>query len=1243
MGESVLYTALPVPYIESVEVYNNKMEVLMSMYIPVTKRDFAFDEGKSYLLTLTDLVITVMALFDRNSSTSACGIAPEDTDEQFNNLSTSAWSDYLKNKVAPTRYFYGEAPLEFSSAEDAMTEIVTNFVFDPAAADLDKLIEGLREEEFFEDYKLPVDSSGDENNATYANILNYIDDRLSYLPEIDEDSDVYKLERRSIIIALINQVVSNNDYVMAKKLFGFLTWHAESDPEVIDIKGFIPNMQIVKVHAKTVPLSVPFAEFANNITDIMIKEDGSAIMKLSASKTIDSSIISPAVYGFQKNIGVKNMGLVAFSAPWSELRGGDIVEVHDEIRDAVIGKKPEIAYWDNSISQTNHILIVHEDDVSREPAVAFVDDNDVIYHDALRSLDGSYHEVTSTPYQTIINTMQATVADFNIDDETKLSFQYVLAQSVLDPTDTLSLINKYRKAFPDKSTTTVAGQFYNAFAEALYNTNTELKRGKRLRKVLITNPIVKDWRTALAGTPFGGTHVGEDFKETYYELFDLSQALWSRYTQVTGYDPAEETISEAGMADTKAAVVAGTVESGADMSNYEYTTYSRSGGQWNYNFIDHGFMFFNYEKALKNTSYASRYMNIKSYEKYFGPAVFNSLFTMEKCYLRAYWGDPDDVIANTYGVWDDGENKVWPIGAMQLEIPDMSHNWSSQITTFYDTTTATQGYNDDAQVNTDKFDVVVENSLVGVDPDGFVETDLGDETTREAAPTRLANAYGGADAMVKSKEYSFLALRGFSPATVGGAIDPFHVDSTFLDGDPLKYRMACIEFQKCDAYDGFEARNSVSIVNDISEEVEESTRGGAFRAGMLVKDKTHDVILELKNQFDRSYALFEEYKEAANDKCAFNDGTGYFNQFFIDTVLLNWPDITTAPYYKPIVELVMFEDIFYSAYNADEATVMTEIEKLVFAISPETGTVSGINNMADRFDNIKNAIDEIITDHGSSSKTVGHIYGHSPFYDEDYDWVSTNFDMDVQNPGAVDRLQTTNAPWTQAYVPDAGYDNYPLYPADMSYTSSQVTVYEVDPDTEISADLDKTDGLNTIIEDLLDGLELSNSITNVMVDMLLTEMAEIESKLGLDSWRGYTTDAIEILDLIAGTIGSTFPDYEDFMNGDSRTYMDPYGNMGAEAAENIGIILENFADVAGVITGAMESLATLNVADLNGVVPAVMVSMFEAGSYDVSATVDDFLDTDSAALQNLNSMVVSMNLTNMMGSSYTGAQRFSWL
>ena len=551
-------------------------------------------------------------------------------------------------------------------------------------------------------------------------------------------------------------------------------------------------------------------------------------------------------------------------------------------------------------------------------------------------------------------------------------------------------------------------------------------------------------------------------------------------------------------------------------------------------------------------------------------------------------------------------------------------------------------------MNRDKFDIFVENNLVIADSGVTTGNDIkyyADKSDDRASVVggdasmeiKLSNEYGGADGMTNSIEWSFIALRGFSPITIQDNVNPFNVDKTFYEELPLNYRMATFEFQKCDAYDAYEASVSLDFQADLLHEIQELNDGGAFRSSILVKDTTHQVVVDLLTQLQATADKYEEYKIAAEDTCSFNEGTGFFNQYFIDAVSSNWPDTASAPYFKAVVELIIFEDIFFSTHGGDTLSTVEEIKKVMHNVSPATGTLTGIQTLWDRIQLLRTFIQNVIDEFGEEVEPVGHAYGHFPYYSQDYDEVSDYFTEALESIG----ITPSSATGTEGFhIPAKGYDNYPLYPIELDVYQSTYTLAQP-PDEDLVRDMDVTDGLNTIVEGLIDDYELSLQIEGWLIDAAMDAFVELENRLGFDTGMGFLIDNLDILQNLAFSVGSTFPQANDFLNGLADNYMNPYGVSGNAAALNTLYVVENFTSVSSLMNDVFNQLSNLDVADLQGVMSPELAGVFASGNYTNSVTHNSYMASASPALTQITGFQLNMS---MLGSAATTQFRnFSWL
>ena len=95
--------------------------------------------------------------------------------------------------------------------------------------------------------------------------------------------------------------------------------------------------------------------------------------------------------------------------------------------------------------------------------------------------------------------------------------------------------------------------------------------------------------------------------------------MWSRYTEVTGKESSADNT---------------TTEIKDDISGIMTIPLTLLMAVNGIIILRCGFMFFNYEKALRTTSFISRFIDTISFEKYFGQKILNNLFEMTGIRVR---------------------------------------------------------------------------------------------------------------------------------------------------------------------------------------------------------------------------------------------------------------------------------------------------------------------------------------------------------------------------------------------------------------------------------------------------------------------------------------------------------------------------------------------------------------------------------------------------------------------------------
>ena len=1208
-------STLPIPYIENVLINDDHLKIYLSMYLHVPAvvytqylTDGTTSALRDFYSTLYDLDIVVATLVNRDASFVNSGMTRREVSTSENtqySYPINAFSDVVSGNDSAIRY---------SSYQDNIEDkffITTRFIATDLLNDRpDLLLEA--HEELYEYNSLcgqPLVEQFLPNGEKMTGLGNK--EYQEYIDSLVTEGRYETTTDAGIVLAnqIISEQIQKNDYDIITNIFGRMYFgnfdDADTDDyhEVVplktgDLAGIDENIVLKQVLINPL-LSTTSLDSDWSQNDIVENNDGSAYVKLTYNFTVDTDQIAGQVFGenFSSKTGLKDLGFVAYSAPntlSTEENKLKIIETFDQNS----GKRK---VYETAISGINYVHFIKNGTINFDPLEIYLDQNEVFYDKAMQSIDGNYFDMSQVSPEAIVGDMQA-IDTSALPADTINAFQYLLATSLSNPTEMIPQMNLFRRVFPEKSTATPIGQFYDKFAEILYNANTLLQQGTPLIKSLVTNPIIKDLRRNSVSSNYDAPHIygnAVTIRENFYEVFSMDNALWGRYTEVTGKEDDD---------------AYGTTRTISDEDAGSSTTYS--GGQWNYNFIDHGYLFFNMERALKTCSFASQFLNIDLFEKYFGQKTTNSLFKMKKILFKSFY--------STGHNYEEANGEVEPTAIMCAEID------SNMLTTKveYETLEFGKGYQG---LNRQKFDIFVDNDTSQATAgNGYVETSDG---------IRLLDDYGGANGMVNDREYSFISFRGFAPISIQQDANPLVVDEQFLTSEDMNYRLACFEIQKCDSFDAQDLRFEKAIDDTGAiAEIRDLGLGTAFESSLLVEDTTFQLLEYLYNIAVEVRDEFAQYKAAASDVCSFNEGTDSFNEYFVTTTKTNWPNQWSSPFFRAASIGVMLEDILFVTSNGDEISTLQAIDNAFLAISPETGTLNGIERFGDRLDTIVRHLEGIInsfSEYYIDGHKKGLIFGHDPSFNHDYDEQEGIFNGMCQNLTESKYVQGSDSGSSplenRPYVFDSSYANYPVFPTVSVDTNERVEGEYTGPDVEApigTEDLDVTDDENTFIEQILEGISISNKRASTLLDIANHKFAEIQDRYGRGGLLDFTITPQDIFEEFYLDILTTFPDIEnDIMHG-----LGTYDYLGQDA-ETMFDFLANVEALAPAFDTMMSNIVDLLSTDPGALVGSEISNFqFIAGNFAVTNTAASFLstsnyinnkvsDTTIASLQAISSVV----------------------
>ena len=265
-----------------------------------------------------------------------------------------------------------------------------------------------------------------------------------------------------------------------------------------------------------------------------------------------------------------------------------------------------------------------------EPQVYFVDQEEIVYNKTpILAINGKYYKQDGYTLDAISETFQEL-----IDSAKQLGAEDSQIQSILDNTsamlqthgeesELLAKLHLILLTFPEKSTATEVGRFYDRYKNRLFNVNEAAISGTPVEEKVMRTSKVRDLREVLATD-------------------------WSKNT------PQKPPVVYAGSPEN---VFPGGLVSALKIYEEPHQTGDPSTDP--NIFVKNGFWFFDYERALRNYSNIAKIFDIDAITNYFGDGVLQSTFKLTTAKMIKHYfhelpmGDPDnrDLMAGPVREW----------------------------------------------------------------------------------------------------------------------------------------------------------------------------------------------------------------------------------------------------------------------------------------------------------------------------------------------------------------------------------------------------------------------------------------------------------------------------------------------------------------------------------------------------------------------------------------------------------------
>ena len=412
----------------------------------------------------------------------------------------------------------------------------------------------------------------------------------------------------------------------------------------------------------------------------------------------------------------------------------------------------------------------------------------------MQTIDGVEHQSSLGEREMTIEKIYTIIPEEANTDEAqgiKDDLTYLLETEKNEPTLIVKL-NQYRKAFPDKSTTSELGSLYNSFKEIVATENAYYNTHPGVSKRLVRNFKIIDGR--------------EDLAEENYEIPEV----------VTDLYPGTDHNSGGWQSDR--------IYEDALITRYAYSSVIQAGESstetWEQedSLLNYGFIWFDFEKALRNDTSMASVFNVDKLETYFGKAFTSQVLKFKYHTLARYYdGSPQYVMQTYYKAGEDNPDINY------IEMTDVSDGSVATINYPY-VDVGLEGITDYSYCMLRNFDLASTDDLEGYRLACFQFQDYEDLDSASDALVGLnptSTAYIGAESYGTIEAYSFyLVMQDESEEILSLIIDGYY--STVYEEYQTYYDYAN-EFCSYNNIQGYFNEFFVNGINDLySEEPEKA-------------------------------------------------------------------------------------------------------------------------------------------------------------------------------------------------------------------------------------------------------------------------------------------------------------------------------------------------------------------------------------------------------------------------------------
>ena len=445
---------LPIPFIESVNVKDNGLEVTLSMYYSVTNEQLKNPERFHRSIVEMDFSVYFMLLIESNSTSTVSANKIYDYSRFLKNLNKNTDDSHIINylsafyQASNDTYLKPEFGFKYSSFGHPITGV--SFLYPTVKPRINEIM------------------------SARATDLDAAVTSAAYITAAGKYSSSDKLLEK----------VQTNAYEIPISAFrrSEMIYSREGEP----IFKFTATRHIgTSVNKQILTAILSDTESVN--TEFLIYDN--------------ESIRPNNFFGTLNHLthGINKMGLASFSTLFKGLESG--FSRSRGIQRAFRSDSSKVKFYKSFVSDISHVGIMEKGKVLLSDTVIFEDisKNLVEATDVIRSINSEFYANDKIKLSEILEGLKELIVKTpdNAEAQTLIdSLSYILSEFG-NNMNLLPELNKFRSQIPNRPTTTQEGRFYENVKIKIYNANQVVMQGRKLKRIIIKNPIVKDLRDPM--------------------------------------------------------------------------------------------------------------------------------------------------------------------------------------------------------------------------------------------------------------------------------------------------------------------------------------------------------------------------------------------------------------------------------------------------------------------------------------------------------------------------------------------------------------------------------------------------------------------------------------------------------------------------------------------------------------------------------------------------------------------------